>query len=424
MPVSPSSPWRPRPVGGALAILGAALVFLGCSGSTGDGGGNPPPPAGSADPTLLPLAPTTAPGTAPNVQAGDSWTDPVSGVRVWRLTDANTPATNGEGHHDYSNGSTQVSRGWGLNQNTHTVLVWADEYWLVDVARGVGLGNWRRPVIEPQADLCWTFSNNPATPQIAFVLDNGTLYRVNTATNQQENAAGFPRDSMGGGDACWLMNSASDDWFSTHMNGTTRAYQVSTGLLASTSGGGEAYLDRNGRYIIQPNESGPTSQIWDPVTDNKDPSTLPNSHFVHGATLRGIAVTHDVDQGGGITPLYTTDLSTGDVVPTFNWPVYSANYHLAGQWIQSETGAAQWILRSPEGGPFGATPAPCNRAICLFRANGVGGIRQLAFHYTSDGASYWHTAKATWSPDGKMVLFSSNRGGTRGDAFLAEVPLR
>jgi hypothetical protein len=301
--------------------------------------------------------------------------------------------------------------------------VWAGDYWLVDLSRGVGLSNWRRAPIEPQADLCWTFSNNPATPQIAFVVDNGTLYRVNTATDAREDATGFPKTNMGSG-ACWLMNSANDDWFSTHVNGTTRAYQVSTQLSASTSGGGEAYLDKNGRYVIQPSESQPTSQIWDPVTDDKQPATLPNSHYVHGAVLRGIAVTHDVDQGGGITPLYTTDLVTATVLPTFNWPAYTPNYHLAGQWVQSDVGSAQWILKSPEGSPFGATPGPCNRAICLFRANGLDGIRQLAFHYTSDGAGYWETAKATWSPDGKVVMFSSDRGTTRGDVFLAEVPLR
>mgnify|MGYP002065696022 CR=1 FL=1 len=380
-----------------------------------------------ADPTLLPVATGAAASAMPTVNAGQSYLDEFSGVRVWRITSANIPQSNSDAHHDYSNGPVQVSRGWGTDANTHTLLVSAGEYWLVDVTRGVGLSNWRLPSMPPQADLCWTFANDPATPQIAFVVSDGTLHRVNTATHVVDGTPGFPRTGMGLG-PCWLMNSADDDWFSTYTSSTSVAYQVSTGLFASTSGTvGEAYLDRNGRYVIQPNESGLTSQIWDPVTNTKRPVDLPASHYVHGAVLRGIAVTHDVDQGGGETPLYTTNLVAATATQTFTWPVYAPDYHLAGQWLQDDVGAAQWVLRSPEGAPFDGITGPCNRAICIFRANGVDGIRQLAYHYSSDGAvaNYWHTAKATWSPDGKMVMFSSDRGGSaRGDVFLAEVPLR
>jgi hypothetical protein len=379
----------------------------------------------TADPTLLPIANGTAPAAMPSVSAGQSYLDAFSGVRVWRITDANTPQANNDAHHDYSNGPVEVSRGWGTDANTHTLLVSAGGYWLVDVTRGVGLSNWRQPAISPQADLCWTFSNNPATPQVAFVVAGGTLHRVNTVTNAVDGTPGFPRTGMGSS-SCWLMNSADDDWFATYTGGKSRAYQVSTGLFDSTSGSvGEAYLDRNGRYVLQANESGPVSQIWDPVTRNKIAATLPASHYVHGAVLRGIAVTHDVDKGGGETPLYTTTLATGAATETTSWPAYSPNYHLAGQWLQADVGAAQWVLRSPEGAPRSGEPEPCNRSICIFRANGQDGIRQLAYHFSSDAASYWHTAKATWSPDGKMVMFSSDWGGSaRGDVFLAEVPLK
>ncbi len=383
----------------------------------------PPPPGGSADPTLLPVANGTAQGALPDVTAGQSYTDTYSGVKVWRVTDASTPQNNGDAHHDYSNGPVQVSRGWGTNGNTHTLLVNAGSYWLVDFTRGVGFSNWRRPPISPQADICWTFANDPATPQIAYVVSGGTLQRVNTSKNSREDAPGFPRSGMGSG-ACWLMNSADDDWFSTNSGGTTRAYQRSTGLYITTTGSGESYLDKNGRYIVQANEGGPTSQIWDPATDTKRPVTLPNSHYVHGAVLRGITVTHDVDRGQGTTPVYTSDIVNATASQTFVWPAYSPDYHLAGQWLQNDVGAAQWVLRSPEGRPFNGIPGPCNRAICIFRANGADGIRQLAYHFSSDGASYWHTAKGTWSPDGKIVMFTSDRGGGRGDVFVAEVPLR
>ena len=383
----------------------------------------PPPPGGTADPTLLPVANGTAQGAMPAVSPGQAYLDDFSGVRVWRLTDATTPQNNSDAHHDYSNGPVQVSRGWGTNGNTHTLLVSAGGYWLVDLTRGVGLSNWRRPPVSPQADICWTFANDPANPQLAYVISGGTLYRVNTSKNAREDAPGFPKTGMGSG-ACWLMNSADDDWFSTNSGGTTRAYQVSSGLQISTTGPGESYLDKNGRLIVQASEGGSTSQIWDPVTDTKRPVTLPNSHYVHGTVLRGITVTHDVDRGQGTTPVYTTDIVNATASQTFLWPAYSPDYHLAGQWLQNDVGAAQWVLRSPEGRPFGGIAGPCNRAICIFRANGGDGIRQLAYHYSSDAATYWHTAKGTWSPDGKIVMFTSDRGGGRGDVFAAEVPLR
>jgi hypothetical protein len=399
--------------GGTLADTSAVTI----------GNPPPPPPGGVADPTLLPVADGTAGTSVPNVAAGESYLDEFSGARVWRITDPDVPVKNTDAHHDYSNGPVQVSRGWGTNTNTHTLLVSAGNYWLVDVTRGVGLSNWRRPPISPQADICWTFANDPAYPQIAYVISGGTLHRVNTATNTVEDTPGFPKSGMGSG-ACWLMNSADDDWFSTHISGTSRAYQVSTGLFANASGGGEAYMDKGGRYMVQPSESGPVSQIWDPVTNTKQPVSLPASHFVHGAMLRGIAVTFDVDYGQGVTPLYTVDVATATASQTFTWPVYSPDYHMAGQWLQDDVGAAQWVLRSAEQ-PFQGIPGPCNRAICIFRANGTDGIRQLAYTYSSDVATYWHTAKGTWSPDGKMVMFTSDRGGSaRGDVFLAEVPLR
>ncbi|MBW8861810.1 MAG: hypothetical protein JF601_05475, partial [Acidobacteria bacterium] len=80
-----------------------------------------------ADPTQLPAANRQSPDYAHYVggtlAAGQSYADAATGVRVWKLTDANTPLRNSGMSHDYSSGSVQVTRGWGATGTTHTVLM-------------------------------------------------------------------------------------------------------------------------------------------------------------------------------------------------------------------------------------------------------------------------------------------------------------
>src|SRR5687768_12507719 len=52
------------------------------------------------------------------LRAGESYADPATGVRVTKLTDANTPAANENGLHHYSSGPVQVSREWGTGFHT------------------------------------------------------------------------------------------------------------------------------------------------------------------------------------------------------------------------------------------------------------------------------------------------------------------
>ncbi|PYP44711.1 MAG: hypothetical protein DMD50_13465, partial [Gemmatimonadetes bacterium] len=75
-----------------------------------------PLPAGSvADPTLLPVAsgqvPNMAAYTALNVAsqpAGFSYTDPVTGVKVWKVTSSSVPTANPHAGHDYADGPNEV----------------------------------------------------------------------------------------------------------------------------------------------------------------------------------------------------------------------------------------------------------------------------------------------------------------------------
>src|SRR6267143_5737382 len=98
-----------------------------------------------------------------NQPAGFSYNDPVTGVRIWKITSSTVPAANSGAGHDYADGGNGASLGWGQGSNTHTILIRGDgmDYHLVDFTRGVGLSNYRRlpDAAQPDRDLCFSFSN-------------------------------------------------------------------------------------------------------------------------------------------------------------------------------------------------------------------------------------------------------------------------
>ncbi len=368
----------------------------------------PPPTGGEANPLLLPLVTGNgtppAAGSAPTVAVGAGYRDPLSNVQVWRVAGAGQ-------HHDYSNGPTQISRRFA---DGHYTVAYGPGT-IVDLVPGAGPRNSRGLSVRPQADLCTTFSY--VRPEIVYVVSGGTLYRVNTTTNAREDGDGFPMAGMGSG-ACWLMNSADDQWFSTTSGGQARVYDVAQGVIRSTSKGGEAYLDRAGGRMLLTNEGGAGQPIWDVRAGTTTTVNLPSSHFVHGAALYGIMVTMNVDAGNGQMPIYVVDMAARSVISTGNYPGYSPDYHSAGQWVQPTAGLSQWILISPMKERF-ANPGPCRLALCFWQPNLRDGVRHIAYHWSSAN-SYWTEPHATVSPDGHLVMWATDGAG--GGLFVAEVP--
>src|SRR2546426_8259973 len=161
------------------------------------------PVASVPDPTLLPVARGQVPNlvaylalSLPSRPAGFSYTDPVTGVKVWKVTSSTVPTTNSGAGHDYSDGPNEVSLGWGPTNNTHTLLIRGDgmAYYLVDFTRGAGFSNYRvlPPAGQPVRDLAFTFSSVIGQERIAYVLNGGQLKRFNTATMAVENTGFFP----------------------------------------------------------------------------------------------------------------------------------------------------------------------------------------------------------------------------------------
>ena len=354
-----------------LSLRSAALVLL-CalnSGMAGCGGNGQPTasddgPASSttrAAPDLLPLATGQAPGfgayTGAGLQSGASYRDPVSGVLVWKVTDATTPAANSEAYHDYATGAMQISREWGGNR--HTLLVAAGGRYLVDLTRGVGLGNWR-PAPATNADLSFTFSAVPATPQIAYHASGTTLYRSNTATNQAAPTGFFPRSfsAVITSRIKWLQQDEADRWFVFMPEDQSRivAWNSQTDqVLVKTAtelamGIDEPHLERQGRYVLV--RDGSTAwKVWDLQT-NAVWAGSPGGQ-THPAAVRGLFTAFDPNVAEG--PFWRYDPATRGATTFLRGQVGASTgeQHRGDQWIQTDaelggTGPAalarQWLL--------------------------------------------------------------------------------
>ena len=403
------------------------------------------------DLTQLPMAT----GQAPNVSAysalnvggmaaGGSYRDPVSNVRVWKVTSGSMPAANPGAHHDYADGAVQVSRGWGAGGNSHTLLVYLDYvgFYLVDFTRGVGLSNWRQPAAGPSGDLAFTFSNNPATPQIAYVYTGSQLVRLNTATNQVQNTGNFPKSGGGG----WLQQDKNDAWF-VYTSGpdqvTAWNSQTNQTLPRTFAGLDEPRLERDGRYAAVIAGSGVYG--WDLQT-NTLTAVMPRSAapFYHAASARRYFYSFNSDLSAPWQD-YRLDFTSGSPVRTQFGPSVGVYVHGAGQWIQDDASVGgdltkQWVVlstydRGPSVPQSPTDPNPqtgvmdtrnlLQNAIGYRRLDGSEARYLVGWYGSYNSGDYWALPKGTPSPDGKVVVFDSEMNAAgRYDAFIAEVPLR
>ncbi|HUH03938.1 MAG TPA: hypothetical protein VML75_18205 [Kofleriaceae bacterium] len=382
---------------------------------------------GGPDPMLLPEADgQRAAAVAPAVEPGASYLDPSSGARVWRVTGPDAPEANTGAHHDYSNGPNQISG--ALDDGSHILLVYLDGvgHRLVDFTPGVGVSNWRAPVIAPASDLSFTFSSVAGTAHLAYVVaSDGSLHRIDARANVVMDGDGFPVAGFG----TWLQQDQRDEWFVSISGGeAVVAWNRSTGARRERSFAGldEPYLEHEGQTVLINTGGTATPPLWDLAGDTLRAVTSPTRIF-HSGAMRGYWTAADVDIGGGRVPYYRLSAASATADPVLDYVGYQSAFHMAGQWLQGDLGAAptleQWVLLSFYGGFESGGPL-VDRAIGLFRLDGSGGFRFLAHSYTSAGAGYWELPRATISPDGTLVMFDSDRGGVRGDVFVIEMPLR
>ena len=406
----------------------------------------PPPPAGVPDPTLLPVASGQAPNNAaynalnvPGQPAGFSYNDPTTNVRIWKVTSATFPVVNTGAGHDYSEGAQEVSRGWGLNNNTHTIHIITftasgADHWLVDFTRGVGFSNYRRLTVQPARDLCVAFSNIVGQERILYIHTGSQLVRYNSATMQVENTGYFP---LVHGAYTWLQQDKTDTWFAglepdniTVWVWNSQTNEVRTDYESWTN---EPYLERDGRYLTI-TSGGPytTTRVWDLLTNTLGPVQGPPTyqfHDSHSAAARGFTIA--LDPNGTAEQRY--DIVSGpQLTMTQIYANNGGDSHHSGNWIQSDAELGnnllrQWTYVSGESGPEYAyyNTLQWKLAVGIQRSDGSD-QRLLLHHYDpSPYPNYFDLPLGKPSPDGKVVVFNSkmNQQG-RWDLFVAEVPLR
>ena len=401
-----------------------------------------PPP----DPTLLPAATGQEPDTTaykilnvPAQPAGFSYRDPVSGVRVWKVTSASVPlAANTGAGHDYSEGGNEASRAWGPNHDTHTIMILAlaggSSHWLVDFTRGVGFSNYRRLTVQPDRDGCASFSNLVGQERILYIHNGGQLVRYNTATMQVENTGHFPLTVS---TYAWLQQDRNDVWFAGLLtdNKTVWVWNSQTNQLLThlETWTNEPYLERNGRYLIM-TSGGPntTTRVWDLSSNTFGAvQAAPDVYFhvSHAAIARGFVVA--LNPNGDAQERYDV-VANAQIAMTQLYPNDGGDAHHSGNWIQTDAELGgnldkQWTFVSGGSGPeySGYASLQWKLAIGVQRSNGSDQRLLVHTYDPSPYPSYYDYAFGKPSPDGKVVLFNSKMQNQTGrwDLFVAEVPL-
>jgi hypothetical protein len=404
----------------------------------------PPPPAGSVpDPTLLPVAALQAPNvsayTALNVPrraAGFSYNDPVTGVKIWKVTSSTVPTANSGAGHDYGDGGNQVSRGWGPNNNTHTILIRGDgmSYYLVDFTRGTGFSNYRLLTVQPRRDLSATFSSVVGSERILYIHTGTQLVRYNTQTMQLENTGFFPQTGTIFG---WLHQDRNDTWFTGLLDDNLTVWvwnsQTNQYLTHTETWTNEPRIDRDGRYVVLTGGGPGPLRVWDLSNNTFGPTQVGGSstYFSHLASLRGrwLAVNPNAS-----APFAQDryEVSGGSMIKTTILAQSAgADVNNSGNWIQSDAELGgnlnrQWAYTSGRDEsptqPWGNLTL-WRQAVGLERADGSD--QRLLLHHYTHLPNYWDNPWGQPSPDGKVVIFNSNMYGSgRYDLFVAEVPLR
>ena len=382
------------------------------------------------------------------LSAGQSYTDPASGLRVWKVTSAtvpdNTTAQKYATHH-YSEGAAHISQEWAPGWHTLFVRGLAGSGWLVDHQRGVGLSNWRAAPVNTEL---FTFARNASTPDLAFFVNGSNqIVRYNHRTNSTANTGAFPK-ALGGTVNTWFQQDRADDWFVALNNSTDVAYawRSSTDTLISQTFAGidDLYLDKDGGFAM-PLTGQSSSSLWNLNANTVGTiSTTGNGRFIHVGFVRRYAALQDVITGGGNTPLHRVDTAnpTGSTVyDTLSG--YAPDAHNSGGWIQPNADTTQWVLRSTyswsgapvaDGGSWANGTEVIHNGISLHRLDGTD-MRFVCHHYsenddktapyTPSGGSdgYWSIPRAQISPSGKLVVFDSNmNNSSRSDVFCVELP--
>ncbi len=424
----------------------------------GGGGGST---LGTPDPTLLPQADLTAfPITAidpdytafnalsPRTQpAGWYYTDPVTGVTVVKLSEAGTP-TASSCHGWYSDGGATTSHAWQSGADWYvTIMVYSDAggqtAWVADlkITGTPTLSAWRTLTGQlAPSELGLSFSSNPATPQIAYIVSGGTLRRCNLAAGVMavQNTGNFPRTTGTSGPP-WMHQDKNDEWFVFGTgNSTQYAWNANTNVLRTAIyNANELRIDRDGGYGMLGFTSASQSRLWNFVDDTYvGLYTQAVSHeFAHNASMRNRWMgtnwnaSRPFNHWIGVNTKAASDALTMDLTGTLSSFFDVGEIHMAAQWVQYPANLDhQWCIAggssaSSTTNRYGA------KALGIVRADGQD-IRILGHHYHAHlSANYWdQNVWVNWSAGGHVVTCntrlasSQSNENTRTDVLAFILP--
>jgi hypothetical protein len=417
---------------GWLVVL-PALAFCGGDSATGDVTAPPPSlpaPGAMVDPTLLPKATGQHPlaGTyGRTLAAGQTYTDPLTGVLVLKLTGSSVPNANGGVYHGYSEGGPYISQPWvGTDGNTYYTAYIADG-WFVDIRYDTFAStNWRRA--PTQGETRAAFSLNPATPRIVYYIEpanDKTIHRYNTATNSNAETGIFPyTTSAAGGSLMWLQVNLNDAWILGMLNSNTTVagVRISDGLERIIPRGNhdvdEPHIDREFPIVyISTNDQ--ANIVINLETGAVVPETDPQGIDAadHEAPLRGKVVYINYTVNGIVSTGRQGNVKIEVQPSPTDW---SGDWHMAGQWVFDNPNEYFVMDQWAGNGNY-----PIYRGMIGFVSIG-GDVRILTAH-DGTGTSYDQGGQVhpTLSPDGKLLMWTSNMNGSgRFDIFVARVPTR
>lgn len=428
------------------------------------------PTSTSPDLSLLPDATTSqAPDytaydllDVPGMAAGDSYVDPVSGLTVVKLTDSTFPTANASGSHGaYSDFGNRISLPWGANGDWYTIyaIVYSSNAWLFDYQRGTRtLTNARQltgSLAPTSADLHFSFSNNPATPRIAYLINGGDLHRIDTEAMTLADTGNFPVD-IGSAWTGAMMHDKNDEWFVGAINGADTAiawnsqsndFIFQTAPL-SPSTVNEVRIDREGGYavITDTASSSGRTRVWRLDDDTLGDLQAHSVGVFHNSSHRRYWANSDPN---GTIPADTVRYALDTGALTLTQAVMHTNGfgpqgfstgHMSGNYVQSDTQLGgdltkQWAFgydqrRNDE------APESWNAGILFKGAVGAmridGAVSKFicnVYGYYALGEGYWMSSFVDVSPDGSLVTFTSSMGDTsvlgaggRTERFLVEMP--
>jgi hypothetical protein len=409
--------------------------------------------ARSVDLSRLPV--TAAPNPSayaalhvPAMVEGTAFADPVTGVRMVKLTDSSKPTSGGQFGPMYSTLGLQISQPWGPCLDQYTLFfvdVAMGGAYLVDYTLGGTPTNYRSVAVSSPGSGMSAFSRRAGQAQIMYISTGTELRMYDTGTNAYADTGMFPIPWKLSG---WLQLNHDETW-ATGLDTASivTALNLTTGQVLShtMSGLDELYSGYNNVALINcdADGSGATAAYWwDLDTDTLTSLGLPYGNLSlvsHVPSLNGFWMAPDTNTGGGHTPFWqVNDNLTHDQLSTLDG--YWGQFHQCGHWQQG-AGNAQYFLWSTFGEVNAdGSPAPGYQYWTadlkwnlLFIRSSDASTAVLGHHYsispyadTGSGSAleYWSQPHATQSTDGALVLYGSNMNVANGriDAFLAEVP--